>query len=397
MVSRPSIGRFRLAWWGLGIALFALLGWVVLRFIGSVVLALFVYYSTRPIHSRIENRIDSPTVAAATSLLMLAFPAILLVTYTLTIGVRELSAVIADTDLVEHQDRLEPYVDLATLFEDPSLAVSTIDSSQAAWFVDSGLAYVGLIGSLTLHLLIVVILSFYLLRDGHRLARWVRARFGDERGVMDAFFDEFDRDLQIVFFGNILTAIATGVIGAVTYTLLNLIAPPELALPYAVLLGLLTGAASLIPVVGMKLVYVPVTTYLGGAIYVQDLSGVAWFPVVFALVSFLIVDSIPDFLLRPYVSGRNVHVGAVMLSYIVGPLLFGWYGLFLGPLLLILGIHFARLVLPELLHARTIQPYAVDPTYLTGTQPRLTADPETTDDDDGDDVVTDVADAQVSE
>ena len=81
----------------------------------------------------------------------------------------------------------------------------------------------------------------------------------------------------------------------------------------------------------------------------------------------MIVDVIPDIVLRPYVSGRNLHMGMVMFAYIFGPLLFGWYGLFLGPMLLVVMVHFARLVLPELLDGERIQPYAVDPSQVTGT------------------------------
>jgi len=60
----------------------------------------------------------------------------------------------------------------------------------------------------------------------------------------------------------------------------------------------------------------------------------------------------------------GLHVGLVMFAYIFGPLMFGWYGLFLGPILLVVVVHFARLVLPELLDGQHIQPYAVDPTHV---------------------------------
>jgi hypothetical protein len=50
-----------------------------------------------------------------------------------------------------------------------------------------------------------------------------------------------------------------------------------------------------------------------------------------------------------------------MIAYTFGPLLFGWYGIFLMPMLLVLVFHFARLVLPELVQGRAIQPTAVDP------------------------------------
>lgn len=36
-----------------------------------------------------------------------------------------------------------------------------------------------------------------------------------------------------------------------------------------------------------------------------------------------------------------------MLAYIPGPLLFGWYGLFLGPLLVVLITDFAGVVVPD--------------------------------------------------
>jgi predicted PurR-regulated permease PerM len=49
----------------------------------------------------------------------------------------------------------------------------------------------------------------------------------------------------------------------------------------------------------------------------------------------------------------------VMLAYIFGPLLFGWYGIFLGPMLLVLLVHFVALVLPELLAGAPIEPQAI--------------------------------------
>jgi len=86
-----------------------------------------------------------------------------------------------------------------------------------------------------------------------------------------------------------------------------------------------------------------------------------WFTAAFVAVSFVIVDTIPDLVLRPYVSGRNLHVGAVMIAYTLGPLLFGWYGIFLGPIILVLVINFARHVLPVLIAREPLVPYAVDP------------------------------------
>jgi predicted PurR-regulated permease PerM len=217
-------------------------------------------------------------------------------------------------------------------------------------------------------------IAYYLLRDGRRLSSWI-VQFGDKRGVFEAYVDAVDRDLESIFFGNILHAILTAALAAISYSLLNFFAPQALEIPYPALLGLLTGVASLIPVVGMKLVYVPITGYLGAR---AAIVGTGYgFPILFFVVAFVGVDSIADFLLRPYVSGRDLHIGLVMFAYILGPLLFGWYGIFLGPVVLVVVYHFAQIVVPELLTGEPIRPVAVDPGHLTN--PMSTPPPSETD------------------
>jgi predicted PurR-regulated permease PerM len=215
--------------------------------------------------------------------------------------------------------------------------------------------------------------AFYLLRDAGKLSRLL-ARFGDDRGVYDAYARAVDKSLETVFFGNILNAIMTGAIGAISYSLLDLslVAPAGLSIPYPALTGLLAGIASLIPVVGMKIVYVPVAVYLTGTAYFQG-SGY-WYVATFVAVSFVVVDSVPDLFLRPYVTGKNLHVGSVMIAYILGPLMFGWYGLFLGPIILVLVVHFVRIVLPVLLEKEALRPVPVDPRYMTGADPGASAE-----------------------
>jgi predicted PurR-regulated permease PerM len=127
------------------------------------------------------------------------------------------------------------------------------------------------------------------------------------------------------------------------------IAPSIVTIPQATLLGLLVGVASLVPAIGIKLVTWPLGFYLVARSLLLDPATV-WFPATFFVVSFVVVDYVPDQLLRPYVSGRSLHVGAVMLAYLFGPILFGWYGIFLGPFLLAVVYEFGLVVVPWLTH-----------------------------------------------
>jgi len=205
-------------------------------------------------------------------------------------------------------------------------------------------------------------IAFYLLRDGGRFTTWA-GTLVDDRGVLNRYAREVDESFDTVFYGNILNAIITGIIGAVVFSLLNVVAPSSVSIPYAALTGLLAGAASLIPVVGMKLVYVPMTLYLGVLAVTSGEGG--WFVLLFAAVSFVLVDVIPDLLVRPYVSGGKLHTGALMFAYILGPLIWGWYGIFLGPVILVLFTHFARVILPEVVNDEPIEAAPVDPATLT--------------------------------
>ncbi|RNJ26261.1 AI-2E family transporter [Halosegnis longus] len=359
-----DVSRGTVAWWALGGFLAVLLASVANRFLGTLAVALFVYYVSRPVYRRLRVRLPA-SLAAVSSILVLVVPLFLLVGYSLTIGLREFNAVASGTDLSRFESVVRPYTnvtasvsDPAALLDDPDL-VATLQNTLA-----TGLDYLGLIGSVLLRLFIIVAIVFYLLRDGPRLGRWLLNRFGDDAGIFEQYTRAVDRDLYRVFSGNILNAVFTAAIGAIVYSVLNVLAIGGPQIPYPALIGLLAGAASLIPVIGMKLVYVPVSGYLV-ATAASSPDPVFAMPIIFTALSFVVVDTIPDLVLRPYVSGRNLHVGLVMFAYIFGPLVFGWYGIFLGPLVLIFIVHFARVVLPELISGTEIRPFAVDPAVAT--------------------------------
>ena len=354
-------------WLAFGLLLFALVGYVVASFVGVFVFGLFLYYATRPVYRRIVVRTGHPSVAAAIALVVLALPAILVVGYAIAIAVREIQELRAIPGV-----NLEAYPELGRLLEeldDPGALLDQLGEELLTGDVPvrllewlTSIADTALVLAVALiQLFVMVVLSFYLLRDDRKLIAWVLETFDDEEGTLRAYLLAVDYDLRSIFFGNILNAFITGAIAAIIFSGLNAFAPAGVAIPAAALLGLIAGVASLIPVVGMKLVYVPVAVYLGLRATILVGTETLWFVGLFLVVSFVFVDSIPDLILRPYVSGRSLHVGAVMLAYTLGPLLFGWYGLFLLPILLVLVVQFARIVLPTKLGEDAPEPPTVDP------------------------------------
>lgn len=361
MTSPFEMDHKRIGWWVVAGLLAAVVGYVFVSFVGTFVFGLFVYYATRPIYRRLRRVVKPASLAAGISLVLITLPAILLLAYTIAIALQEFDRLVEmqGLDIGQFEELLAPYLDVSELVADPfSLLADQATLDGIVQNLGEAGTYLEFFGTAALHLFLVILLAFYLLRDGHRLASWFTRRFSDEDDVLETYVRRIDRDFSIIFFGNILNAFITGIIGALAYGALDYVSPAGIGLPYSTLLGLLTGIASLVPVIGIKLVYVPVAGYLGYA--ALGTPQLLWFPVLFVVVSFVIVDVIPDLVLRPYVSGRGLHLGMVMMAYVIGPLLFGWYGLFLGPMALVLIVHFSALILPELVAGSPVRPEVIE-------------------------------------
>jgi predicted PurR-regulated permease PerM len=349
-----NTSRPRVTWWTVGAVLALVVGAALLAFTGALVTALFLYYVSRPVYRRLRPRLGR-SLAAAGAIVALAVPLVLLLAYTAAIVVQELQALDQEVGLGPLRRAVSPYFEVSTVVQNPSVILENPDVlAGGRALVDTVAAFIPLVLTFVLHLFVALAATFYLLKDGARLADWARETFGSETGLFGDYVRAVDDDLSNIYFGNILNAVFAAIIAAITYYALNLVAPAGMAIPFPALLGMLVGAASLIPAVGMKIVYPPVAVLiLARAVAGGD---PLWFPVAFFVASAVVVDFIPDIILRPFVSGRNLHVGLVMIAYIVGPGFFGWYGLFLGPLLLVLAFHFVRRILPELLDGGPLRP-----------------------------------------
>jgi predicted PurR-regulated permease PerM len=262
------------------------------------------------------------------------------------------------------------------------------NATELREFVRRGLGLLGNGANALFHLTLALAFAFFLLRDGTRLAAWFRGSITDEEGVTTAYLSAVDRDLQTVYFGNVLTVIGVGATALVIYHGFNVVSPAALSIPFPTLLALLTGLATFVPLVVGKIVYLPVTGLLAYQA-TQSADGQLVWAGAFLVVALLALDLVPQTFVRPYISGQSLHAGLVLFAYVLGAALFGWYGLFLGPLLAVLVVQAANVVLPELLHGERLS----RDTYTDiGSEPNPSPDetaPETTTDPEREEATTD--------
>lgn len=338
-----------------GVAVAAVIAYVAYRFIAALTVSVFLYYSTRRFFKYLGKLRLPRRVRAVTVISFLAVPLVLLLSYTVVLVVVEVRDFVTEYPVVDIAAENVPWFEgigglpeltAAGLFDayqsgqlDPFIDFAT----QNATFLTETLS------SFLLNLLIVMVVTYYLLIDGDRIRGWL-LRFDDD-AIVREYLEAVDRELEAVLFGNLLNVIAVSIIAIVAYTGYNAMVPVGARVPYPALAGALTGIASLIPVVGMKVVYVPLGGIAALPSFLESNPQLAVYVVGFVLVAVIVVDTIPDLILRPYFSGETTHVGLLMLAYIFGPVVFGFHGLFLAPILLVVGLTFADTALPRLLGA----------------------------------------------
>ncbi|MFC7131465.1 AI-2E family transporter [Haloferax chudinovii] len=362
-----------------GLGLLTAVVFVLIQFQATLVFTVFLYYASRPIYRKLENlslpsRLEGHRLPyrrqalAVTTISIFLLPFLFLLTYTLVLVVPEIqrfvggsgpgAAYLSALQSAQGSGLPAPLVGLElsdVLAMDPQKVAAILnDPAVQAWaerMVATLIDSVGLIADAALHGFILLAGTYYLLTDGSRLVRWFLDNF-DESGIVESYALSVDDELSSILFGNILNAFVTGIIGILVFSGYNLIAPGAVKVPFAPLVGALTGAGSLIPVVGMKIVYLPVGAILAVAAIASGQPGAFGFVILFLVLAFVVVDTIPDFLIRPYVSGNRTHVGLLMFAYILGPIVFGFYGIFLGPILLVFVAQFFRTIAPYVLTGR---------------------------------------------
>ena len=343
--------RFVVTLFGLPIAL--IVGYIAYRFIAALTVAVFLYYSTRRFYHDLERLRLPARVRAAASLSLIGVPLLLLLSSTVLLLVVEARRFIEQYPVMEAVDTNEPWLEGLVGLSDLT-ADGLIEAYRSGEFdpliqflAEHASLLTNTVTGFLLNLLIAVIATYYLLLDGSKVHDWVLTF--DDDAVVREYLEAADAELEAVLYGNLLNVIAISIIAVATFTGYNLAVPAGAEVPYPALAGAITGVASLIPVIGMKIVYVPVAAATATPMIMANELDLLVYVAGFLVVSAIVVDTIPDIMLRPYFSGKTTHVGLLMLAYIFGPVVFGFHGLVLAPIILVIILTFANTALLRLL------------------------------------------------
>lgn len=362
---------------GTGIAaVFLVVAYAFYVFVAAFVFAVFLYYAVRPIFRVLSRFRLHRRLRAALAIILFGLPFLILIAYSVAIVAAEIQTFLGEQDLtVDGTEQLISELNIAGLDLEALQGLAGGDTQLSFDIVaDSLFSAVSIVGSVFVQLLLVVFAAYYMLVDGPRLVKWLLDTY-DRSGIGRQYVRAVDSELSLALFGNIVNIFFTAIITIGTFYAYNVFAAPTVSVPFPALLGALTGIASLIPVVGIKLVYVPLCFGLGANAILAEEPELLVTVLALLLVSALIVDLVPDFVIRAQVSSEDTHSGLLLIAYIVGPSVFGFYGLFLAPIVLVCATNAVKILLPYTITGRA------DPNQLT--IDRFEADVESPDHADG--------------
>lgn len=184
--------------------------------------------------------------------------------------------------------------------------------------------------------LVTLFVLFFLFRDGREMVRALLDLFPLEEKRRVALLEFLRGTLQSIFRGSLLTALIQGVAGGIGWVIAGL--------PSPFLAGAAMAVLSLLPMGGTALVWAP------GAIacWLQGRHGMAIFLAIWGIV----IVSMADNVLKPLlISGSSELSTLVVFLGVFGGLgAFGILGLFIGPMVLAVGLTLLRILRETVRH-----------------------------------------------
>jgi predicted PurR-regulated permease PerM len=189
----------------------------------------------------------------------------------------------------------------------------------SSWLLKIGLA----LGAGVIELALSIFIAFFLFRDGVAVGQRLTAaveRIGGEQGAH--LLTVAGKTVRGVVYGILGTALAQAVVAGIGFLIAGV--------PGVALLALLTFFASVVPLVGTALVWLPAAIWL----FHQGSTGWGSFMLIWGLV----VANL-DNIVKPWLISQGSNMPFILIFFGVagGALAFGFIGVFLGPTLLAVG------------------------------------------------------------
>lgn len=204
-----------------------------------------------------------------------------------------------------------------------------------------GQAVMGGISSFIVNLFVLIFVLFFMLIGGQKMEAYINEILPfNEKNTQDVIH-EINMIVRSNAIGIPLLALIQGSVATIGYFIFDA--------PNALILGLLTCFASIIPMIGTTIIWIPTAAYL--ALNGDWFNAIGLFIYGGAVISQL--DNLFRFMLQKKIA--DIHPLITVFGVIIGLRLFGFMGIIFGPLLLSLFLLFVNMFKKEYLDNRKLE------------------------------------------
>jgi len=330
----------RREWRATGVVFFGLLALAILwatvmiiwPFVSAIIIGAILVTVTFPLYKRVRARLRGSDTWAAIAMLLgitliLIVPAVILG----LLLVQQANALLPHLHSMESQQMMER-LDLAnrlhwvTRFV-PSFDPSTLSAQKLilpvvqkipGWVAANGGAVIGSVAGVVVGFFLVLLSAFFFYVEGEAIL--------DELAILSPLPEQYDREfaskfkdvIDATFRGQVMTSLAQGIATGVGLAIAGV--------PAAMFWGAVATILSLLPMLGVAVVWIPATIYL-------LMTGSTGHGIFLAIWGVLVVSTI-DNIVRPWAMKGGAQLPAIPLLFAVlgGMQAFGFIGLVIGPL-----------------------------------------------------------------
>ena len=193
--------------------------------------------------------------------------------------------------------------------------------TMATGYMSRGVQYVlGQVSSMAVTFVVLVFFLYFILMDFRRIERYVYELLPFKEQYRMRVVHEIYRMVHSNAVGIPLLAIVQGLVAYAAYFFFDL--------PSALLFAVLTCFATIIPIIGTSIVWVPLVVYLLILGRWVDAAGLA----AYCSIILINIDNVVRFILQKRLA--DTHPLITVFGVILGLSLFGFWGIIFGPLLI---------------------------------------------------------------
>jgi len=301
------------------VGLFLLSLMVVWPIIVSILAGLILAYMLHPLYLIVLKVVREKNISALIIVLLLLFLIFLPIWFLFPVVVKQVFEAYSFMQKVDIFSFLKPLLPQTSSNDTLALLNSFVSNSITSIFSKFSQILLDL-PNLLLQLTVILFVFFFAMRDSNKLKEYAKGISPFSSELEKSLSTQFKEITNSVIYGHIIVGILQGILTGIGLLIFGV--------PNVLLLTLVAVLASVLPIIGAWLVWIPAGIYLLTSGHTGAGIGLMLYGAIF--ISWI------DNVIRPYIVSRrtNLSSGIVLIGMIGGLMVFGVLGLVLGPLIL---------------------------------------------------------------